>query len=594
MGESTSTQVLRDLEISLRTNHIEWVKEFLDDQNQGLDALVDYLSFRLQMMRYEQQIQDEIDDSQERIANHQLSNSTGNINNNSHSTSQNRLTMISTTTRPELNEMLSSPSTKRRSRHIQKLNMGSTTDDIHVGIMCLRAIMNNKYGFNMVIQHREAINVIALSLIHKSLRTKALVLELLAAICLVKGGHEIILCAFDNFKKATGETKRFETLLDMFINYEVFKVDFMVACMQFMNIVVHSVEDINYRVHLQYEFTALGLDDYLEKLRLTESEELQVQISAYLDNVFDVSALMEDSITKTAALERINELEDDLGRASDRIAEIERETAFNMANLQTDLQRIRMERDDALQKQRLFDDEVSTLKKIVQKHEQESKSRESMLVELENFSKTLPKGTSWQDVSHLLAKGGKLSDISPNHESKSNNEVKVNPSPVAPAPPPPPLPNVSKSPPNAPPGNFIFQLGNVAFSTTVSSSFSAPPKPNSNIPPPPMPGMMQAPSGAMTIKRKVQTKYKLPTLNWVALKPNQVRGTIFNELDDEKLHKTIDFADFEEKFKIGMGISALASSEIDGLGRDFSSKRFKKPENISLLEHTRLRNIGES
>ena len=46
--------------------------------------------------------------------------------------------------------------------------------------------------------------------------------------------------------------------------------------MQFVNIVVHSVEDMNFRVHLQYEFTKLGLDDYLEKLRHTESEELQV------------------------------------------------------------------------------------------------------------------------------------------------------------------------------------------------------------------------------------------------------------------------------------------------------------------------------
>ena len=459
MGESTSTQVLRDLEISLRTNHIEWVKEFLDDQNQGLDALVDYLSFRLQMMRYEQQIQENLEDSQERISSQQLSASTGNINNNTHSSSHNRLAMISTINRPELNEMLSSPSTKRRSKHIQKLNMGTTTDDIHVGIMCLRAIMNNKYGFNMVIQHREAINCIALSLIHKSLRTKALVLELLAAICLVKGGHEIILCAFDNFKKITGETKRFETLLDMFINYENFKVDFMVACMQFMNIVVHSVEDINYRVHLQYEFTALGLDDYLEKLRLTESEELQVQISAYLDNVLDVGALMEDSITKTSALEKINELEDEVGRANERIAEIERESGFQMANMQTDLQRIRQERDELLQKQQIFDDEVNKLKMIVQKHEQETKSRESMLVELENFSKTLPKGTSWQDVSNLLAKGGKLSDISPKHEAKSNEEVKVNPSLVvaAPAPPPPPLPNsVSKNVPNAPPGEFLM------------------------------------------------------------------------------------------------------------------------------------------
>lgn len=32
-------------------------------------------------------------------------------------------------------------------------------------------------------------------------RTKALVLELLAAVCLVRGGHDIILAAFDNFKE---------------------------------------------------------------------------------------------------------------------------------------------------------------------------------------------------------------------------------------------------------------------------------------------------------------------------------------------------------------------------------------------------------
>ena len=34
---------------------------------------------------------------------------------------------------------------------------------------------------------------------------------------------------------------------------------------------------MNFRVHLQYEFSQLGLDDYLEKLRNTESEELQVR-----------------------------------------------------------------------------------------------------------------------------------------------------------------------------------------------------------------------------------------------------------------------------------------------------------------------------
>lgn len=113
------------------------------------------------------------------------------------------------------------------------------------------------------------------------------------------------------------------------------------------------------------------------------------------------------------------------------------------------------------------------------------------------------------------------------------------------------------------------------------------------IPPPPIFGQTPPLNGGgnMTIKRKVQTKYKLPTLNWVALKPNQVRGTIFNELDDEKIFKSIDFVDFEERFKI-FGTGTLADSEIDGL-RNFPSKRFNKPENISLLEHTRLRNIGK-
>uniref|UniRef100_A0ACB8G225 Formin-like protein 2 n=1 Tax=Sphaerodactylus townsendi TaxID=933632 RepID=A0ACB8G225_9SAUR len=53
----------------------------------------------------------------------------------------------------------------------------------------------------MVMSHPHAVNEIALSLNNKNSRTKALVLELLAAVCLVRGGHEIILSAFDNFKE---------------------------------------------------------------------------------------------------------------------------------------------------------------------------------------------------------------------------------------------------------------------------------------------------------------------------------------------------------------------------------------------------------
>lgn len=460
----------------MRTNHIEWVKEFLDRENQGLDSLVDYLGFRLLMMRYERRIQENQEESDEQCSKNQnlSSNSTNVIH--STSVSDNKQSGF---LRPSLEELIDSPNLKQRSRHIAKLNMGASTDDIHVCIMCLRAIMNNKHGFNMVIQHREAINCIALSLCHKSLRTKALVLELLAAICLVKGGHETALSAFDNFKIICGESKRFETLMEYFINFETFNIDFMVACMQFINIVVHSVENMNYRVHLQYELTALGLDEYLEKLRLTESEELQVQISAYLDNVFDVAALMEDSETKTAALERVQELEDDLSRVLERLSENERHFMFKLAELNSELAQIRQERDELNQIKRQADEEVSTLRRVLKQNEMELKNHQTMLdtknAELNTLNQ--PSTTSSTDTNASAV-------IAP----------KYTPVISKPVPPPPPPPNSGPSNVPKPPPMLV----------------------------PPLPGSMPAPDGAMTIKPKRMPKYKLPTLNWIPLKPNQV------------------------------------------------------------------------
>lgn len=84
--------------------------------------------------------------------------------------------------------------------------------------------------------HRSSLDIFAVTiywfkiwLFISLFRTKALVLELLAAICLVKGGHEIILEAFDHFKEVCQEKRRFETLMTYFVNYESFHVEFMVS-----------------------------------------------------------------------------------------------------------------------------------------------------------------------------------------------------------------------------------------------------------------------------------------------------------------------------------------------------------------------------
>lgn len=46
----------------------------------------------------------------------------------------------------------------------------SIEDDVHVCVSCLRALMNNKFGLNMVLNNQKAIYCILLSIRHHSLR----------------------------------------------------------------------------------------------------------------------------------------------------------------------------------------------------------------------------------------------------------------------------------------------------------------------------------------------------------------------------------------------------------------------------------------
>lgn len=94
-------------------------------------------------------------------------------------------------------------------------------------------------------------------------RTSITVIELLAAVCLVKGGHIKIMEAVDNFKKENGEQHRFEKLVQFFMSPNA-SAEFQGTCMNFINVIVHSAEDMNFRIHLQHEFSLMGLDEYIE------------------------------------------------------------------------------------------------------------------------------------------------------------------------------------------------------------------------------------------------------------------------------------------------------------------------------------------
>uniref|UniRef100_A0A8C9SR70 Formin like 1 n=1 Tax=Scleropages formosus TaxID=113540 RepID=A0A8C9SR70_SCLFO len=581
-----STQVLRELEISLRTNHIGWAQEFLNEENKGLDVLVDYLSFAQCAVTYDMDSMDNgvMDKSIEDL----------------------------TKTQSKMPRALTVRLTQLPGRKaLRHSRIVSQKDDVHVCIMCLRAIMNYQSGFNLVMTHPRCVNEITLSLNNKNPRTKVLVLELLAAVCLVRGGHDIIIAAFDNFKEVTGEKNRFEKLMEYFRNEDC-NIDFMVACMQFINIVVHSVEDMNFRVHLQYEFTRHGLDEYLEKLKLTESEKLQVQIQAYLDNVFDVGALLEDAENKNGFLEHVDNLREHNVQLTARLEEIEKEAIEKITELEKHLMQVtkenemlKRERERELKQEREKDRE----RPCQNPSELELKVQELQERGLIRLGRTPSGGLDIEvvpvriieTVASPVAQTG-----SPSQPSDAPTAVPPAPPPPPPLPgavepcvtslpgpppppplpdscvppPPPPLPGGGPPPPPPPPG--------------VGPPPPPPPPPGAGPPPPPPPpgGGPPPPPGGLPAgnrvkgKKSIQTKYRMPLLNWQALKPNQVTGTVFNELDDDHVLQELNMDNFEEQFK----------TKAQGSPADLGKLKIKVAQNVpskvSLIETNRAKNLA--
>ncbi|XP_047701404.1 formin-like protein 1 isoform X1 [Prionailurus viverrinus] len=612
-----STQVLRELEISLRTNHIGWVEEFLNEENRGLDVLLEYLAFAQCSVTYDMESTDNGVPSSEKSK--PLEQSVEDLSKGPPS---------ALPPQPKSRHLTIKLTPAHSRKALRNSRIVSQKDDVHVCIMCLRAIMNYQSGFSLVMTHPACVNEIALSLNNKNPRTKALVLELLAAVCLVRGGHDIILAAFDNFKEVCGEQHRFEKLMEYF-QKEDSNIDFMVACMQFINIVVHSVENMNFRVFLQYEFTHLGLDLYLERLRLTESDKLQVQIQAYLDNVFDVGALLEDTETKNAVLEHMEELQEQVAQLTERLRDAENESMAKIAELEKQLSQARKELETLRERfsestpmgasRRPSEPEKvptpvparpSALELKVEELEEKGLIRilrgpgDAVSIEILPVAVATPSGSD--APTPTPTPGVPTGSLSPGSDLPPAAE----PEPVAGAahpPPPPPLPGLpfqQEAAPLAPPlasplpGSSDPPPPPPPPPPPLQGDLPPPPPPpplpsgtDGPVPPPPPPppgGLSDAPEMGPGVKAKkpIQTKFRMPLLNWVALKPSQITGTVFTELNDEKVLQELDMSDFEEQFKTKSQGPSLDLSALKGKAAQ------KAPSKATLIEANRAKNLA--
>jgi dishevelled associated activator of morphogenesis len=139
-----------------------------------------------------------------------------------------------------------------------------------------------------VLETEGAMNVIALSLRSPSSRTRALVLEIFGAVCLLPGGHTSVLEGLEAVCEVSMMRFRFEiivyTLWNSCTGTQQQDKDLQVASMSFINAVVCGGPGsiFKYRMHMRWEFINLGLLQLIDKIGTVENELLQTQIDVWI------------------------------------------------------------------------------------------------------------------------------------------------------------------------------------------------------------------------------------------------------------------------------------------------------------------------
>ena len=222
---------------------------------------------------------------------------------------------------------------------------------------------------------------------------------------------------------------------------------------------------MNYRVHLQYEFTQLGLDDYLaNKLLFNESDRLQVQIQAYLDNQFDVQQLLEDADAKNETLIELDKLREEISIEKEKFNRAQDDAINKISELQHELLEVRQQLEMTVKERDDMNVTIDTLKR----------SHQQKFLNQSQFSNLNGHG----DTS--LTAGGGLGGLGVSNGMMNINNVYAPPPP--PPPPPPPMFGGGCPPPPPPP--------------PPPPMFGGPSK--AGVPPPP-PGMAEPPIPSKSI-----------------------------------------------------------------------------------------------
>ncbi|XP_073938359.1 disheveled-associated activator of morphogenesis 2 isoform X3 [Castor canadensis] len=485
---------------------------------------------------------------------------------------------------------------------LRSMDHATCESRIHTSLIgCIKALMNNSQGRAHVLAQPEAISTIAQSLRTENSKTKVAVLEILGAVCLVPGGHKKVLQAMLHYQVYAAERTRFQTLLnelDRSLGRYRDEVNLKTAIMSFINAVLNAGAgegNLEFRLHLRYEFLMLGIQPVIDKLRQHENAILDKHLDFFemvrneddleLARRFDMvhidtkSAsqmfeLIHKKLKHTEAypcllsvlhhclqmpykrnggyfqqwqlLDRILQqivLQDERGVDPD-LAPLENFNVKNIVNMLINENEVKQWRDQAEKFRKEHMELVSRLERKERECETKTMEKEEMMRTLNKMKDKLAR-----ESQELRQARGQVAELVAQLSEIATGPVSYPPPPGGPLtlsssvttndlpPPPPPLPFPCcppPPPPPLPPGGPPTPPG-------------APPCFGMSLPVPP-----QDPFHSSDIplrkKRVPQPSHPLKSFNWVKLNEERVPGTVWNEIDDMQVFRILDLEDFEKMF----------------------------------------------
>ncbi|KAL8566717.1 hypothetical protein ACOMHN_050365 [Nucella lapillus] len=148
-------------------------------------------------------------------------------------------------------------------------------------VRCLKAFMNNKYGLKQMLDHEEALTILARAVDPFDPATMLEAIRLLAAMCFVPpSGHVKTLEGIT----VCGEIRNQDRFIPMIMGMGMRdNVPMQAACVQLANAILSTSDDLDFRLHLRNEIMRTGMSDLIAFLDMQagDAEELRTHLNIF-------------------------------------------------------------------------------------------------------------------------------------------------------------------------------------------------------------------------------------------------------------------------------------------------------------------------